>query len=71
MEKFIVDRLEGEYAVCEKEDKSFLDIPLKHLPDGVKEGNILIFEKGNYRINSDETRIKRQEVSDLLDSILG
>ncbi len=35
----IIDRFEGEYAVCEREDRTMVDIPKKELPQGVKEGS--------------------------------
>ena len=38
--QIIVDRIEGEYAVCETEDKKMIDLPLSLLPEGVKEGNM-------------------------------
>ena len=36
---YIVDRFEGNYAVCECEDKKMVDIPKSELPQGVKEGS--------------------------------
>ncbi|MDE5670758.1 MAG: DUF3006 domain-containing protein, partial [Eubacterium sp.] len=37
MKTLIVDRIEADFAVCEIEDGCFADVPLKALPDGVKE----------------------------------
>jgi hypothetical protein len=34
-----VDRIEGELEVCEKEDKSTIDIPLKELPAEAQAGD--------------------------------
>ncbi len=39
--KLIIDRFEGDYAVCEREDKTMMDIERSKLPEGVKEGSVL------------------------------
>jgi len=47
----IVDRIEGEYAVCERDDGNMQNILLKILPEGVKEGSVLNFQDGIYYFN--------------------
>jgi len=42
MQKFIIDRFEGSYAVCKNEDKSFSNIPKYKLPLDLNEGDCLI-----------------------------
>ncbi|HWT26387.1 MAG TPA: DUF3006 domain-containing protein, partial [Mobilitalea sp.] len=42
MRKFIIDRFEGSYAVCEAEDKSKTTVPKYKLPLDCKEGDYLI-----------------------------
>ena len=37
--KWIIDRIEGDTAVCETENGGFADIKLESLPIGVKEGD--------------------------------
>jgi len=34
--RVVVDRFEGDYAVCEKEDRTMIDIDRKKLPKGCK-----------------------------------
>lgn len=58
MEKFIVDRFEGEYAVLERESGGMQDI-LKATLGNVKEGDVLILENGKYRFDREET-LKRK-----------
>lgn len=43
--KFVVDRLEGEHAVLltEEGDRT-VDYPIKLLPNGVKEGDLLLVD---------------------------
>ena len=59
--KYIVDRIEGEYVVCEK-DGDIINIPLYELPE-VKEGDILVLQDGKYTVDSalKEKRIKEIE----------
>ena len=37
----IIDRIEGDVAVCEREDGSHIEIPRLCLPDGAREGSVL------------------------------
>ena len=41
--KVIIDRIEEGFAIIELDSENFIDIPLKYLPVGVKEGQTLIF----------------------------
>ena len=66
--KYIVDRIEGEYAVCEAEDRSFINIPLIQLQPGIKEGDHISFDDGVYStFPTDEERKKR--VKALMDDL--
>ena len=58
MEKFIIDRFEGKYAVLEKELGGTVNI-LKETLGNVCEGDVLILENGEYTVDSEET-IKRK-----------
>ena len=56
----IVDRLEEGFAVCEKEDGSFVNIPLGQIAGAVREGDLLVsLEKGGYQV--DEAATKAQQ----------
>lgn len=54
--KVIIDRFEGEFAVVELEDKSFIDMPIELVPKGAKEGDIL-----EIQINQEETKTMKEE----------
>ena len=45
--KVTIDRIEEDIAVIELDSDNYIDIPIKYLPPGVKEGDKLIldFEK--------------------------
>lgn len=55
----VVDRIEGDYAVVEKEG-NMVDIPLYMLPEEVTEGDILRLLDGEYIIDN-ETAVERKE----------
>ena len=60
----IVDRLEEGFAVCEKEDGSFVNIPLEQIAGAVREGDLLVsFELGGYRVDEAATKARREEMS--------
>ena len=58
----IVDRIEGEIAVCESGDGSLVDVPMSDLPDGVREGTVLRLQGGSYAIDEDEERSRRERI---------
>lgn len=60
--KIIIDRFEGNYAVCETEEKKFIDIPKSDIPKGAKEGDVLSKTDNGYCIEKTETETKREEV---------
>ena len=61
-EILVVDRIEGNIAVCQnRQNGKMKNIPIQELPSNIKEGSILKWEKGSYQIdekNEIEDRIK-------------
>jgi hypothetical protein len=71
METVTIDRIEGDIAVCEKEDLSTVDIPLARLPKGVKPGNVLVFhDDGSFSIDEEEESRRRKRLFELYNTIL-
>jgi hypothetical protein len=67
--KVIIDRFEENFAVCEKADRTMLNINKDRLPAGAKEGDILIIEGDNIRIESSETAERKKAVEELMDRL--
>ena len=67
--KVAIDRFEGDYAVCEKEDRTMTRIEKNRLPEGVKEGDVLIVEGELITTDVDETARRRGEVNKLMDGL--
>lgn len=63
---FIIDRFEGDYAVCEGEDSTFFNIPVSLIPSKAHEGSLLNMEMKNI----DESIIRngiKEKLSKILD----
>ena len=66
----IIDRFEGEYAVCQDADtEKYTDVLIEFLPDDVKEGDCLNLVDGEYTVDIEETERLRQENLDLLSQL--
>lgn len=59
--EYTIDRFENDFAICENRDtKEMISIQRKYLPEGIKEGSILTYKDGKYRVNLE----KEKEISD-------
>mgnify|MGYP003310328784 CR=1 FL=1 len=58
--KLTVDRIEEGTAVLEKEDLTHITVPAQILPQGVKEGSVLIFDGVNYNIDAEAESERRK-----------
>ncbi len=74
----VVDRIEGDYAVCELLDGNMVDIPIKNFKEKVSEGDIFDLEvKSNngqlhYNVvkkNLQEMEIRRKKILEKLNKI--
>ena len=65
----IIDRFEGSYAVCEKEDRTMMDIPKDKIPSGAKEGEVLSINNDMITIDIKETEKKRKEIEKLTEDL--
>ena len=67
--RYIVDRIENEFAVCEDENKEIVNIPIKELPSNITEKSIIYYIDNKYMIN-DEEQLKREEtIKQKMDSV--
>lgn len=59
--KIVIDRIEGDFAVAELPDKSFVNIPVILFPDA-KDGDIYMIEKT-------QNEYQKEQVKKLTDSL--
>lgn len=67
--KAIIDRFEGHFAVCEKEDEEMINIEKSKLPLNSKEGDVLIINGENITFDEEETNALRERMRKLMDSL--
>lgn len=65
MEKVIIDRFEEDYAVCEQEDKSFINIKKNLIPENAKEGDVLKISGESFSIDKEETDKRKEGIEEL------
>jgi hypothetical protein len=65
----VVDRFEGSFAVCEQEDGSMIDVDMKVLPEGTREGDVLKFDSGVYAVHAGATTDRTQKIRRLMDKL--
>ena len=56
--KVIIDRFEGEYAVCEKEDRTMIHIEREKLPRKAKEGAVLVISGDRITLDVQDTKAR-------------
>ena len=66
---FSVDRFEGDYAVCENESGKMELILRSDLPDGIKEGDVFIYNGKTYQIDSEETKKRKKRIEALQEQL--
>jgi len=67
---YTVDRIEGNYAICENSNTLKLEnISLSCLPNNIKQGNILKFEDNKYSIDLNQEHIRKSEIKDKISKV--
>ena len=61
-----IDRFEGKFAVCEKEDRTMLNIERSKLPANAKEGDILIIQGDIIKIDTGSTSKRKKTIEGLM-----
>ena len=63
--KYIIDRFEGQFAICETSDLEYINISKELLPKRVKEGDVLLFDGEKYYIDIKENLKRKKEIEEL------
>ncbi len=56
----IIDRFEGNFAVCEDEGREMHCIPRGELPEDAREGDCLVREDGRWQLDRQEAQVRRE-----------
>ncbi len=66
-----VDSIEDGYATCEDDNRDKWEINIKKLPNGIKEGDVvLIKDDGKILIDDKEKKIRQNAAISLLEKVL-
>lgn len=69
MEKAIIDRFEGDWAVLEIRKGNFIRIERSQLPVQCREGDVLVRQNGHYIIDLQETEERRQRLQKKMENL--
>lgn len=70
MPKYIIDRFEDKYAICEDESKGFTKIPKYKLPLGCKEGDtIFLNPEGYYQLDPEASKKDEERIREKMNRI--
>lgn len=67
--KYIIDRFEENYAVCEDENRQMINIEREKIPAEAKEGHVLIQKGDEYFIDLEETNRRKEKIQRLMDDL--
>ena len=67
--KVIVDRFEGDYALCETDTGDMIHLETKQLPSQIREGDVLIIGEDSISIDQEKTLDRKEKIQDLMDDL--
>lgn len=62
--KVVIDRIEEEVAIMEKEDGSFVEMSKRLIPPEAREGDILLIT-----VDAESTVTREEEITSLMDEL--
>ena len=66
MYKLCIDRIEGSWAICQREDGILVQLPRNQLPPEVQEGDFLQWEANGYVLDPVSRSYVEQHMADRL-----
>jgi len=68
--QYIIDRIEQGIAICEEESGTMVKLPLKELPIGSREGDVLFKLNGTFQFDGEATNRRRQKMREKLNRLI-
>ena len=69
-ETLVIDRIENNIAICEnRENGIFIKIDVSKLPDNIKEGSIIKYKDGIYRLDLEEQKNIEERIAEKMKNI--
>lgn len=67
--KGIIDRFEVNIVVIELENRERIELPRELIPIEAREGDVVYEENGVYRIDPEETKKNKEDITKLMDGL--
>lgn len=61
-ERYIIDRVEGDFAIIEKENGDILEISIESIKGAFKEGDIIINKDKYFEVDEDFTLRRKERI---------
>lgn len=65
-EKYIIDRVDGNYVIVQSENEEMHEISLEDIKGDFKEGDILVKINGYFEIDKASTLARRKQIDDIM-----
>lgn len=68
--EFVIDRFEGEFALCESiNDNKIINVKKEILPLNAKEGNVVKYDGNRYIIDFEKSKIMNKKIKKITDDL--
>jgi Protein of unknown function (DUF3006). len=68
--EIVIDRFEGDFAVCEKSNREMINVEKSRIPSEAKEGSVLIVsDSGDINVDIEKTKQREEEIKKLAEDI--
>ncbi len=67
--KVILDRFEGEYALCENEDRVMIKVRRSQIPVEAREGSFLEIGEDGCTLLNEEQKTREEHIKTLMDDL--
>ncbi len=69
-ETYIVDRFEGNYAICEnRRTKEMTNIKTEELPEYIAEGDVIVYQHNEYKVDYEKRKETEERIQNKLKNI--
>lgn len=68
-EKIIIDRFEGDFAICEKNNAEFIKILRENLPENIHEGDCLVKIEDDYVVDTEVSKKAKERIEKKLNDL--
>ena len=69
MKEYILDRLEGNYAILEDENREFIKINICDIYGNFKEGDVLIKDGEKFTVSEELTNDRKEKIKKMMNNM--